>query len=142
QDLAVHVHRLPAAPTHLRKRLPRRPSTPFLQTSFCISLRFFKSRRDTPRPPNTVYAWWRNPIMVAMEETLAILEAAQPDGLGAKRRDFRALKTAGSDSMDQFMNHRAELVIASLLAEASISFRFNTKAGPDLLLGEDGNVFG
>jgi hypothetical protein len=40
------------------------------------------------------------------------------------------------------MNHRAELVIASLLAEASISFRFNTKAGPDLLLGEDGNVFG
>jgi hypothetical protein len=102
----------------------------------------FKSRRDTPRPPNTVYAWWRNPILVAMEETLAILEAAQPDGLGAKRRDFRAFKTAGSDSMDQFMNHRAELVIASLLAEASISFRFNTKAGPDLLLGEDGNVFG
>jgi hypothetical protein len=77
-----------------------------------------------------------------MEEALAILEAAHPDGLGAKRRDFRALKTAGSDSMDQFMNHRAELVIASLLAEASISFRFNTKAGPDLLLGEDGNVFG
>jgi hypothetical protein len=53
---------------------------------------FFKSRRDTPRPPNTVYAWWRNPILVAMEETLAILEAAQPNGLGAKRRDFRAFK--------------------------------------------------
>jgi hypothetical protein len=55
----------------------------------------FKSRRDTPRPPNTVYAWRRNPILVAMEETLAILEAAQPDGLEVKRRDFRAFKTAG-----------------------------------------------
>lgn len=103
---------------------------------------FFQSRRDTPRPPNTVYAWWRNPILIAMEETLAILEAAQPAGLGTKRREFRAFKTTGSGYMDQFMTHRAELVIASLLAEASISFRFNTKAGPDLLLGEDGDVFG
>jgi hypothetical protein len=100
---------------------------------------FFQSRRDTPRPPNTAYAWWRNPILVAMEDTLAILEAAQPDGLGAKRREFRAFKTMGSGYMDQFMTHRVELVIASLLAEASISFRFNTKAGPDLLINEDRN---
>lgn len=102
----------------------------------------FQSRRETPRPPNAVYAWWRNPILVAMEETLAILEAARPDGLGAKRREFRAFKSTGSGYMDRFMTHRAELVIASLLAETSISFRFNTVAGPDLLLGEDRKVFG
>ncbi len=103
---------------------------------------FFQSRRKTSRPPNAAYAWWRNPILVAMEETLAILEAVQPDGLGAKRREFRAFKSTGSGYMDHFMTHRAELVIASLLAEASISFRFNTVAGPDLLLGENGKVFG
>jgi hypothetical protein len=103
---------------------------------------FFQSRRQAPRPPNTVYAWWRNPILVAMEEILAILETAHPDGLGAKRREFRTFRTTGSDPMDQFMAHRAELVVASLLAETSISFRFNAASGPDLLLGEDGNVFG
>ncbi len=104
--------------------------------------RLFQSRRQIPRPPNTVYAWWRNPILVAMEEILAILETAQPDGLGAKRREFRAFRTTGSDSMDRFMAHRAELVVSSLLSEASISFRFNAASGPDLLLGEDGDVFG
>lgn len=106
---------------------------------------YFQGCRDTPRQPNAVYAWWRNPILVAMEETLTILEAAQPGGLDGKRRVFRAFKITGSDYMDQFMRLRAELIIASLLAEASISFRFNTEQkgpGPDLLFGEDGRVFG
>jgi hypothetical protein len=39
----------------------------------------FHSRRETPRPLNAVHAWWRNPILVAPEGTLSILETTQPD---------------------------------------------------------------
>jgi hypothetical protein len=36
---------------------------------------FFKSRRREPLPPGAVYAWWRNPILTPIEETLVLLEA-------------------------------------------------------------------
>jgi hypothetical protein len=94
---------------------------------------FFKSRRREPLPPGVVYAWWRNPILIPIEETLVLLEAAAPAGLGAKRREFRSARGMGQPAMEKFMPLRAELVVASLLAEATVLFRFNTGAGPDLL---------
>jgi hypothetical protein len=96
-------------------------------------LPYFESRRPN-RIPGVVYAWWRNPILVAVEEMLAILEATQPEGLGLKRREFRGYDGTGERAMERFANHRSELLIGSLLAEANIPFSFNTKAGPDLLV--------
>lgn len=103
---------------------------------------FFKSRRREPLPPGAVYAWWRNPILTPIEETLVLLEAAAPAGLGAKRREFRAARGMGQPAMEKFMPLRAELIVASLLAEATVPFRFNTGAGPDLLVGGDSPAFG
>jgi hypothetical protein len=37
---------------------------------------------------------------------------------------------------------RAEFIVASLLAEATVPFRFNAGAGPDLLVGGDPPAFG
>ncbi|MFP1624182.1 hypothetical protein ACLB9X_02965 [Streptomyces sp. 5K101] len=102
---------------------------------------YFESRRPNLHP-SVVFAWWRNPILRAVEETLAILEAAQPDGLGAKRREFRAFRDQSGVGMDQFMTHRAELTVASHLAESGIPFRFNGGEGPDILLGSGEQDFG
>jgi hypothetical protein len=64
---------------------------------------------------------------------VTLLEPAAPAGLGAKRREFRSARGMGQPAMEKFMPLRAELVVASLLAEATVLFRFNTGAGPDLL---------
>ncbi|WP_372352717.1 hypothetical protein [Streptomyces sp. KL116D] len=69
-----------------------------------------------------------------MEQTLSILEAAAPAGLGGKRRDFRGFTDMSEAGMRHFRTHLAELTVASQLAEAGVPFRFNTDEGPDLLL--------
>jgi hypothetical protein len=102
---------------------------------------FFRSRR-TRSVPGVAYAWWRNPILVAIEETLELLETAEPPGIGFKRREFRGLGGLGPSGMEQFRRLQAELIVASLLAGAGIPFQFNKAAGPDLLLGEDSPDFG
>ncbi|MFJ3785693.1 hypothetical protein [Streptomyces sp. NPDC090093] len=102
---------------------------------------YFESRRPN-RHPGVVYAWWRSPILVAVEETLAILEATQPEGLGAKRREFRAIKGQAPHDMEQFLALRAELTVASHLAASGVPFQFNGEEGPDLLMTVDGETCG
>ncbi|MER7699114.1 MULTISPECIES: hypothetical protein [unclassified Streptomyces] len=102
---------------------------------------YFKSRRPN-RYPGVVYAWWKNPILVAFEETLAILEVVQPEGLGAKRREFRAIKGQPPHDMEQFLALRAELTVASHLAASGVPFRFNGEDGPDLLIEVEGETCG
>jgi hypothetical protein len=102
---------------------------------------YFESRRPN-RHPGVVYAWWHNPILVAVEETLVALEAAQPEGLGAKRREFRAIRGQSPQDMEQFLTLRAELTVASHLAESGVRFRFNADDGPDLLMDVEGRTFG
>lgn len=98
---------------------------------------------DRPsRHPAVVPAWWRDPVLTSLEETLRLLEATQPQGLDSMTRTFRAFDDPTWAGTEQFLRHRAELVIASMLAEAQVPFRFNTGAGPDLLMGEDPNCIG
>lgn len=94
---------------------------------------FFEPRRELH--PMVEYAWWRNPILMAVEETLLHLERAQPVGLGKKRREFRTFKGKNNDGVESLDPLRSELIVGSLLAEAGVPFRFNTSAGPDILLG-------
>lgn len=97
---------------------------------------FFRSRRPEPSLAEVVHAWWQDPHLVTMDETLSILDSAGPLGLSTKRRDFRAARGTGQPAMERFAPLRNELVVASLLAEQGVPFRFNTKAGPDLLIGD------
>jgi hypothetical protein len=80
------------------------------------------------------YAWWRDPWLTTVEEMLVVLEQARPVGLESMARTFRAFDDPSWAGVEQFLQHRAELVIASLLAGSEVPFRFNTAAGPDLLL--------
>ncbi|MBD0695806.1 hypothetical protein BG452_04350 [Streptomyces sp. CBMA123] len=90
---------------------------------------------ELPSPdPEVVYAWWRDPVLVVLEEILTVLEQAHPVGLESIARTFRAFDDPSWDGMEKFLQHRAELVVAALLAESGVPFRFNTTAGPDLLL--------
>ncbi|MEW1773511.1 GNAT family N-acetyltransferase [Streptomyces sp. NPDC086777] len=88
--------------------------------------------------PGIIHAWWRDPVLTCLEETLVLLETAQPQGLDSMARTFRGFDDPSWAGKEQFLRHRAELVVASLLAEARVPFRFNTAAGPDLLMD---NVF-
>ncbi|MEU0170244.1 hypothetical protein ABZ214_33155 [Streptomyces iakyrus] len=92
--------------------------------------------------PAVISAWWKSPILVAVERTLSILEAAAPVGLNGKRRDFRAFTDMSEAGMQFFRTHLAELTVASHLAEAGVPFRFNTDKGPDLLLQCGKETFG
>ncbi|GAB3003256.1 hypothetical protein GCM10023080_081230 [Streptomyces pseudoechinosporeus] len=102
---------------------------------------YFESRRPGLHPSVT-YAWWRNPILVAVEQTLTILEAAAPEGLEGKRGDFRAFKSMSAVGTERFRTHLSELTVASHLGEAGIPFSFNTGEGPDLLLRSGQETFG
>ncbi|MET7396000.1 hypothetical protein ABZS66_21155 [Dactylosporangium sp. NPDC005572] len=97
---------------------------------------FFEHRVEGFVPPGAGYDWWNDPVLIVVEQTLEILEAAGPAGLSAKRRAFRAYRGRGLVAFEQFMPMRTELVVASMLAAAGRPFRFNTKAGPDLLVGD------
>ncbi|WP_238008920.1 hypothetical protein KZZ52_45270 [Dactylosporangium sp. AC04546] len=97
----------------------------------------FADRHDEP-----LHRWWHDPVLVAMDETLAILEAAKPSGIGAKRRLFRTFRGTDQPAIEPLLPLRAELVVASLLAEAALPFRFNTGPGPDLLVGTGTPEFG
>ncbi|GGM42565.1 hypothetical protein ACFFX1_49570 [Dactylosporangium sucinum] len=88
------------------------------------------------------HRWWGDPVLVALDETLAILEAAKPSGLGSKRRAFRTHRGTHQPAIEPLLPLRAELVVASLLAEAAVPFRFNTGSGPDLLVGTGTPEFG
>jgi hypothetical protein len=92
--------------------------------------------------PAVISAWWKSPILAAVERTLSILEAAAPVGLNGKRRDFRAFTDMIEAGMQFFRTHLAELTVASHLAEAGVPFRFNTDKGPDLLLQCGEETFG
>jgi hypothetical protein len=105
-------------------------------------LRWYFEYRRPGLHPSVVVRWWRNPILVAVEQTLGILESAAPVGLDGKRRDFRAYTDTSGAGMQQFRTHLAELTVASHLAEAGIPFRFNTGEGPDLLLTCGRETFG
>jgi hypothetical protein len=97
-----------------------------------------RSNVDRPsRHPGVTRAWWRDPVLTCLEETLVLLEGAQPRGLDSMARTFRAFDDSSRAGKEQFLRHRAELVVASLPAEAQVPFRFNTAAGPDLLMGEE-----
>ncbi|MFI9610950.1 hypothetical protein ACIHCM_04500 [Streptomyces sp. NPDC052023] len=97
-----------------------------------------RSNVDRPsRHPGITHAWWRDPVLTCLEETLVLLEGAQPGGLDSMARTFRAFDDSSWAGKEQFLRHRAELVVASLLAEAQVPFRFNTGPGPDLLMGEE-----
>lgn len=97
-----------------------------------------RSQIERPsRYPGVVRAWWRDPVLTTVEEMLVILEQARPVGLESIARTFRTFDDPSWDGMEKFLQHRAELVIASLLAESGVPFRFNTTAGPDLLLDTD-----
>ena len=94
-----------------------------------------RSHIDRPsRYPGVVRAWWRDPWLTTVEEMLVVLEQARPVGLDSMVRTFRAFDDPSWEGVEQFLQHRAELVIASLLAGSGVPFRFNTAAGPDLLL--------
>lgn len=104
---------------------------------------YFKAAEECPsRYQGAVREWWRNPILTAIEETLAILERVHPDGLLAKRQDFRGFWDQSAEGMDFFLTHRAELTVASHLAESGVPFRFNGGEGPDLLLDAGEMRFG
>lgn len=90
------------------------------------------------RYPGAVHVWWRDPILVALEEMLVLLEAVQPVGLASMARTFRSFADPSWTGMERFLQHRAELVVASLLAQAQVPFRFNTAGGADLLLQDEG----
>ncbi|WP_326588945.1 hypothetical protein [Streptomyces sp. NBC_01294] len=102
---------------------------------------YFEAERPS-RYRGAVHAWWRSPILTAIEETLAILERVQPDGLLAKRQDFRGFWDQSAEGMELFLTHRAELTVASHLAESGVPFRFNGGEGPDLLLDAGEMRFG
>jgi hypothetical protein len=68
---------------------------------------------------------------------LVVLERVRPVGLESIARTFRAFDDPSWDGREKFLQHRAELVIASLLAGSGVPFRFHTTAGPDLLLDTD-----
>jgi len=90
---------------------------------------------ERPSPyPGVVRVWWRDPVLTAVEEMLVILERTRPVGLESIARTFRAFDDPSWNGKEKFLQHRAELVIASALADSGVPFRFNTAAGPDLLL--------
>ncbi|MCX5097487.1 hypothetical protein OOK36_54505 [Streptomyces sp. NBC_00365] len=102
-------------------------------------------RRNIDRPskhPDVIRSWWRDPVLTCLEESLVLLEAAHPQGLDSMARTFGAFDDPSWAGVEQFLRHRAELVVASLLAEAQVPFRFNTAAGPDLLMGEEPSCMG
>lgn len=105
-------------------------------------LRWYFEYRRPGLHPGVIAAWWNNPILVAVEQTLTILETAAPVGLDGKRRDFRTFTDMSGAGMQFFRTHLAELTIASHLAQAGVPFRFNTAEGPDLLLQGGQQTFG
>ncbi|MCX4481553.1 hypothetical protein OOK44_34805 [Streptomyces cellulosae] len=105
-------------------------------------LRWYFEYRRPGLHPSVVVAWWNNPILVAVEQTLTILETAAPVGLDGKRRDFRAFTDMSGAGMQFFRTHLAELTVGSHLAQAGVPFRFNTADGPDLLLQCGQETFG
>jgi hypothetical protein len=68
-------------------------------------------------------------VFSALEGILAPIDDAAPLRIGQKRAAFAALRTDHA-----FMEQRAELLVASMLARAGVAFDF-AKDHPDLLIG-------
>ncbi|GAB2958318.1 hypothetical protein GCM10023080_017590 [Streptomyces pseudoechinosporeus] len=80
-------------------------------------LRWYFEYRRPGLHLSVIVAWWKNPIQVAVEQTLTILVAAVPVGLDGKRRDFHALTDmsgTGRLSTDRLFSSSQAVVYSSL----------------------------
>jgi hypothetical protein len=84
-------------------------------------------------PEGVTYRWWRDPVLTILDDMLGVLERANPHGLSHLQRRFRELG-GGLSARDDLYRLRAEIVVATWLAEHGVPFRVNTGAGPDFLL--------
>jgi hypothetical protein len=77
---------------------------------------------------------WEQAVAHAFEEILASVVEASPTRWEGKRREFRRLSTA-----EELWSLRAELLVASRLARAGVSFQFGDRSvvNPDLILIEE-----
>jgi hypothetical protein len=87
-------------------------------------------------------SWLWPPILAAIAELIADLEAAAPEGLDGMRRRFRDLgRTDSATAITQLLDARFELLVATRLARAGALQRIRTDT-PDFDCCWDGSEFG